>query len=513
MARIVTQTIRVLPGEPDDQLIMPAALALRRGQLVAFPTETVYGLGANALDPAAVAAIFTAKGRPADNPLIVHIASVGDLAPLVSVVPPLAVKLLNAFSPGPLTLVLPKSAIVPDLVTAGLATVAVRIPAHPVARRLIELAGVPVAAPSANRSGRPSPTQSWHVEEDLSGRIPFIIDAGSCDVGLESTVVDVTGSEPVILRPGAVTAAEIRAIAGSVIEAGRSAAGDQTPRSPGMKYRHYAPKATVLIAEGASVRQRAAHASQLAKTMQERGLPAGFLGCRPFLDLLRLPDQSIRISTGEQPDAHSASQILFDALRRLDQAGVSVIIAESLPNQGMGRAYMNRLSKAASAHTLKQVIFACTGNTCRSPMAEALFNLYNTDPGWTAASCGLAASGGEPASTNAIKVMIDDYQIDISKHRSQRANRECLNPADLVLTMTTAQRDHLRQHYPDLADKILSLGEYAGEPWLSIPDPFGRDQEAYKMTAAALARIIKKIVAKISKTSDPDERQDDNHPV
>jgi len=350
MASIVTKTIRVRPDSPDDQLLMPAAHALREGMLVAFPTETVYGLGANALDPAAVASIFAVKGRPADNPLIVHIASVDDLAPLVSTVPPMAIQLLDTFSPGPLTLVLPKSAIVPDLVTAGLATVAVRIPAHPVARRLIELAGVPVAAPSANRSGRPSPTQSWHVEEDLRGRIPFIIDAGSCDVGLESTVVDVTGSVPVILRPGAVTAAEIKAVAGSVIEAGRLAADGQTPRSPGMKYRHYAPKAVVLIAEGLSVQERAAHAGELAALMQKKGLSAGFLGCRPFLDLLRVPDQTCKISTGDQPDARSASRILFDALRRLDQAGVSVIIAEALPPQGMGQAYMNRLSKAASAH-------------------------------------------------------------------------------------------------------------------------------------------------------------------
>jgi len=350
MANIVTKTIRVQPEAPDDQLLMPAAQALREGRLVAFPTETVYGLGANALDPAAVASIFAVKGRPADNPLIVHIASVNDLALLVSSVPPLAIKLLDAFSPGPLTLVLPKSAVVPDLVTAGLATVAVRIPAHPVARRLIELAGVPVAAPSANRSGRPSPTQSWHVEEDLNGRIPFIIDAGSCDVGVESTVVDVTGSVPVILRPGAVTAAEIKAIAGSVIEAGRSVADGQTPRSPGMKYRHYAPKAIVLIAEGISVQDRADYAGRLAAPLQDKGLILGFLGCRPFLDFLRLSDQAIIISTGEQPDAHSASRILFDALRRLDQAGVSVIIAEALPNQGMGQAYMNRLRKAASAH-------------------------------------------------------------------------------------------------------------------------------------------------------------------
>ena len=345
-----TIVIRVDAEKPDDSLLRPAAMALRAGSLVAFPTETVYGLGADALNPDAVAAIFRVKGRPGDNPLIVHIASLADLPPLVREIPPLAELLFKAFSPGPLTLVLPKSQAVPDLVTAGLDTVAVRIPAHPVARRLIELAGVPVAAPSANRSGRPSPTRGWHVKLDLDGRIPYIVDAGSCEYGLESTVVDVTGEVPVILRPGAVTAAQIREVAGSVAGSGAESPADfaEAPRSPGMKYRHYAPRARVLVAEGTDAADRARLAGEMAAEWQGQGQKIGIFGSRQFIAGLPVavfllssepPEEiarsahgmAIAAAYGDEPDAAAAGAGLFDALRRLDRAGVSVIIAEGLP--------------------------------------------------------------------------------------------------------------------------------------------------------------------------------------
>jgi L-threonylcarbamoyladenylate synthase len=373
MAALVTRVIRVDAEKPDDNLLMPAAKALRAGRLVAFPTETVYGLGANALNPAAVAAIFEVKGRPGDNPLIVHIASLADLPPLVRSIPPLAEKLFKAFSPGPLTLVLPKSAAVPDLVTAGLDTVAIRIPAHPVARRLIELAGVPVAAPSANRSGRPSPTRGWHVELDLDGRIPYLVEAGNCEFGIESTVVDVTGPVPVILRPGAITAAQIEAVVGAAIghEAERAAGAAKAPRSPGMKYHHYAPRARVLIAEGDDMPARVCQAGALVTNLIKDGKRVGLFGCGNFVAGLPGPavllEPAARSSQGAappgplvaiaydgQPDAALASAGLFDALRRLDQARVAVIIAEALPDRGIGAAYMNRLRKAAGAEASDQ---------------------------------------------------------------------------------------------------------------------------------------------------------------
>jgi L-threonylcarbamoyladenylate synthase len=383
MDRRQTTIIRVDADSPDDRLLMPAADALRRGELVAFPTETVYGLGANALDSEAVASIFKVKGRPADNPLIVHIASLQDLPALVREISPMAMRLLEAFTPGPLTLVLPKSPIVPGIVTAGLDTVAVRIPSHKVARRLIELAGVPVAAPSANRSGRPSPTRGWHVAADLDGRIPYIIESGSSRYGLESTVVDMTGEEPVILRPGAITASAILAVAGRVggiIDDKPSSLGLQTaePRSPGLKYRHYAPKAKVFITEGDDAESRAAHlCSQAAQLLSEyrrigifacRRSLSGLQGSFAEIDLkqaglfdpettcgLHLPEEITAVVYAEEPDAVAAGRDLFDALRSLDQLGVEAILAEGLPGHGVGTAYMNRLRKASAAAGSEQI--------------------------------------------------------------------------------------------------------------------------------------------------------------
>lgn len=262
-----TQVLQIDAQSPDPALIAQAAAVLRAGGLAAFPTETVYGLGANALDPAAVARIFAAKGRPANNPLIVHVAETADAAQVVSLWPELAARLAEHFWPGPLTLILPHAAALPDLVTAGGPTVAVRLPAHPVARALIRAAGVPVAAPSANRSSQLSPTRAEHVLDDLHGEVDLILDAGPTPGGLESTVLDVTTSPPRLLRPGLLAPSAIEAIIGSIVRPTPVSRNDQAPRrSPGMMERHYAPRARlecatdsgwarvdVLVREGARV--------------------------------------------------------------------------------------------------------------------------------------------------------------------------------------------------------------------------------------------------------------------
>ncbi len=325
-----------------QQAIRLGAEYLKQGKLVAFPTETVYGLGANAWDPEAVGGIFRAKGRPADNPLIAHISDWDMLQQLVSTVPPAATRLMCAFWPGPLSIVLPKSAKVPDLVTAGLPTVAVRWPNHPVALALISRAAVPVAAPSANRSGRPSPTLAEHVQSDLGDQVDLIIDAGLAAIGLESTVVNMSGDTPVLLRPGAVTLEELQQVIGPLQVAGQVSSG--AAPSPGMKYRHYAPAAPLHLYLGeagdslAAIRRRA---SELLDAGHWVGVLTYDQHLGEFADLTAL-------SLGSASRPAEAAQRLYSRLREFDVLGVDIILAQGLPTtEGLALALQNRLSKAA----------------------------------------------------------------------------------------------------------------------------------------------------------------------
>ena len=321
--------------QADEASIRRAAALLCAGELVAFPTETVYGLGADALNGEAAARIFAAKGRPADNPLIAHIAGESGLAGLIALEPcACARKLMRAFWPGPMTLIFPKSPRVPREVTAGLDTVAVRMPSHPVARALIRAAQTPIAAPSANRSGRPSPTTAAHVLEDMEGRIPLILDGGPCEVGLESTVVDVTGARPRILRPGGVTLEMREGVVGDVdVDEGvlhQLQAGSQA-RSPGMKYKHYAPKGEVTIVTGPRVAQEIARLYDAAD------------GRAAILAFSQADDGARRVYR-----LKNAPGELFAALRQLDEDGMETIYAEDVPTAGVGLAVMNRLMRAAA---------------------------------------------------------------------------------------------------------------------------------------------------------------------
>ena len=325
---------------PTSEALARAGELLRAGEVVAFPTETVYGLGANALDAAAVEKIFAAKGRPGDNPLIVHIAEANDLAPLIACEPSArALALMDAFWPGPLTLIFPKSAAVPSRVTAGLDTVAVRMPEHPVAQALIRASGVPIAAPSANRSGRPSPTTAADVLEDMAGRVPLILDGGPCRVGVESTVVDLTGDTPRVLRPGGVTRAQIEAVASAceVDHAVLHPLGDgEKPRSPGMKYKHYAPRGEVTVFRGKKAVEniiRRYDAAQNALILALEG---------------NLPRYGSRRCLSLGPDAQSMAANLFHSLREADRMGAQTILCESVEPVGVGLAVMNRLLRAAA---------------------------------------------------------------------------------------------------------------------------------------------------------------------
>ncbi len=343
-----------------DALLAEAAQILRSGGLVAFPTETVYGLGANGLDDAAARKIYAAKGRPSDNPLILHISAVRELAPLVRRVPETARRLMDAFWPGPLTMIFEKSGIVPYGTTGGLDTVAVRMPSDPVASRLIALAGVPVAAPSANLSGRPSPTTAQHVIGDMSGRIDMILDGGPVGIGVESTIVDVTGPVPVLLRPGAVTMEMLRDVVGEVAVdpaiAGPVAAGVK-PKAPGMKYRHYAPKAELVLVEedgrrageGGCGDAAVDTINRLVRERMAEGRTVGILCTDETKD--RYPEGVVR-SVGLRASQESVARSLFAVLREFDDLGVDCIYSESFARDHLGQAIMNRLTKAAGYRIL-----------------------------------------------------------------------------------------------------------------------------------------------------------------
>ena len=331
--------VRVPADGPGPQLLAHAASVLRRGGLVAFPTETVYGLGANALDPEAVRRIFAAKGRPSFNPLIVHVPDVAAALALVTTWPDAAAALARRFWPGPLTLVLPKRDLVPDAVTAGLPTVGVRVPAHPVAHALLQAAALPVAAPSANRYTELSPTSAEHVERALGDRVDLILDAGPTRVGIESTVVDVSGALPELLRPGTISLDELRAVVGDVRVASDATRDDPVAprRAPGMVERHYAPRARLVP----FAPERRAAAAHDAADATDAGQRVGALLLAPLDAPLRHP-----VRMPADPAAYASR--LYAALHALDESGCDLVLVELPPETPAWAGVRDRLRRAAS---------------------------------------------------------------------------------------------------------------------------------------------------------------------
>ena len=328
-----------------DKEIKQAAEIIRNGGLVAFPTETVYGLGASALDSQAANKIYTAKGRPSDNPLIVHICNKEQIRDIAQEIPDTAIKVIDSFMPGPVTIILKKKSIIPKEVTAGLDTVAVRFPMDNTAQRLIKLTGVPIAAPSANISGKPSPTRARHVIQDMSGRIEAVIDGGDCTVGVESTIIDFTSDKPIILRPGGVTQKDLLKIG---IEAEldssilKSIDTGETPKCPGMKYKHYAPDAEVTVVEGCKDDVQ----KKIKELLKEHsGSIAGVLTMYGAEY-----DNAVILSAGDTNKDYARN--LFAALREFDELGVDVVFAEFCEKDGYGLAVKNRLYKAAAQRVI-----------------------------------------------------------------------------------------------------------------------------------------------------------------
>ncbi|HHT25588.1 MAG TPA: threonylcarbamoyl-AMP synthase [Clostridiaceae bacterium] len=374
---INTEVIKLNP-DFDSALILPAAEAIRSGELVAFPTETVYGLGANAFCETAIKKVFEVKGRPQDNPLIVHLSRLAHLTEIAINIPQIAYDLLDVFAPGPLTLILQKSDLIPEIVSAGLPTVAIRFPSDPIAQALIELAEVPIVAPSANLSGKPSPTQAWHVYQDLAGKIPYILDGGASDYGLESTIIDLSIADPVILRPGFITARDIKNVVGIDIteyQADQSGSKpDFQPKAPGQKYRHYSPRATVLIlAENSNPTERLNNLltgiegfirnkisdNNMKKDTTKEILVGLFLAeklskklnleyFKKYLYKSTCYNVGFKLeSYNNQQGAAGAAHDLFNRFREFDRIRADLIICSAEQMDGAGIAYMNRLKKAA----------------------------------------------------------------------------------------------------------------------------------------------------------------------
>ena len=348
-----TLFLKVNPEKPDLTKIQLAAEIIQKGGLVAFPTETVYGVGADALNPAAVLDLFKAKKRPLDNPPIVHVADPAEVYTLVEEVPAKARILMEKFWPGPLTLIFKRSNIVPKVTVAGLDTVAIRMPKHKVALELIKLSRCPIAAPSANLAGKPSPTTAQHVYEDLNGRIDAIIDGGATNIGVESTVIDLSIDPPILLRPGGTPFEALKTVMSDiklhVFVKSEQELMLQEIRSPGMKHKHYAPKAEVILIEG-NVQAVINKVKELSESLKHKGKKVGILATD---ETQTAYNADVIKSLGSRSNLASVAQNLFRLLRDVDAENVDIIIAEGVPSEGLGLAVMNRLRKASGYHIIK----------------------------------------------------------------------------------------------------------------------------------------------------------------
>ena len=501
METIVKKTDK---NQIDKEVIREAGDILKKGGLVAFPTETVYGLGADALQEEAAKKTYEAKGRPSDNPLIVHIADYEDLKKIAVNIPAETDALVAHFWPGPLTMIFEKSDIVPYGTTGGLDTVAVRMPSDPVAAELIRAAGGFVSAPSANTSGRPSPTTAEHVLEDLGGKIDMVIDGGSVEIGLESTILDMTVEPPMILRPGAITADMFEEVIGpvSVDETILGSESKKPPKAPGMKYRHYAPKARLAIVEG-DLREEILAIRQLAYAASREGKKVGIIATDETLPFYKY---GLVKDIGTRQNEKTIARNLYRILREFDEEDVDTIYSESFAMQGIGKAIMNRLEKAAghlrisAAAVVKEqryrrIIFVSSADSARGPMAAELLRQEDLEQEYVIDSMGIVVLFPEPANQKAEAIM-KSAGMTLAQHTSRQFNDENLQDDVLILAINEAAKSKLLAEYQN-AVNVYTINEFA-EDETEIPDPYGKPLTAYGECYEVLKVLVGKVAEKLN---------------
>lgn len=488
----------------DNDVLEYAGKVLREGGLVAFPTETVYGLGANALDETAAMRTYEAKGRPCDNPLIVHIAEKDALEHIVKEIPEKAKPIMEAFWPGPLTLIFEKSDVVPAGTTGGLSTVAVRMPENEIALRLIREGGGYVSAPSANTSGRPSPTTAAHVKEDLEGKIEMILDGGSVDIGVESTILDMTVEPPMILRPGAITKEMLEACVGEIAvdKTLLQAESTQAPKAPGMKYRHYAPEAPLTIVKG-EMEDVVKAIRQLVYEAEKDEKKVGVIATSETLELYT---RGTVKSIGNREHENSIARNLYRILREFDEEGVDIIYSEAFAAEGIGVAIMNRLEKAAGHRVvaaeeivklqdMRKVVFVSNSDNCRGPMAAELLRNQELKQEYIIESRGLVVLFPEPANQKAEAIM-KSQQMTLEAHMATQLSEEDLDAETLVFVFEEEQKWKIVSDY-EYVKHVYTISEYV-EDDRQLPSAHGQPLVVYGEHFELLRELIQKLANKLN---------------
>lgn len=488
----------------DEQVLSKAGEILKNGGLVAFPTETVYGLGANALDEDAARKTYAAKGRPSDNPLIVHITDVEDLPIVAKNISDKARQIMEHFWPGPLTLIFEKQYIVPYGTTGGLSTVAVRMPTDEIARAVIRAGGGYISAPSANTSGRPSPTSAEHVLEDFDGKIDMILDGGTVDIGLESTIVDMTVEPPMILRPGAITKEMLEEVVGEIaVDATLiSEEHNQAPKAPGMKYRHYAPKAQLMIVEG-EVSETIKAIRQIAYEQVRLGFKVGIIATGETAEYYT---NGVVKNIGTRNNENTIAKNLYRVLREFDEEEVDYIYSESFAGDGIGEAIMNRLNKAAGHHTIqateitrlqkyRRILFISKSDNCRGPMAAELLRHESLGQEYRIGSRGMVVLFPEPANQKAEAIM-RSRQMTLSDHEATQLDVTDLDDDTLVLTFEEAQKWKIISEYENVKH-VYTLGDYIDDDRM-VSSSHGQPLNVYGENFELLQELIHKLAEKLN---------------